>query len=214
MQDAEGDDIEEELLQVAQCDTVEEPAEQDLEANMPADLEAGEEEGVQHETEVHQEDVEMLEEESADEADPVQFDDCAVTFICGEIASAGSSDKVPEVVAPKHASFQESPAFKLLESLEMTELPNVAGCGLALHGTINMWQLRYPASEPGEKMSCARSWGELPKKGYVSCCKALVQVLLWGWERHAAEHPECAVAKQKISLLQGALVADIGRDLK
>lgn len=193
----------------------EEPAEAVLEANMPADLEVAEE--IEQTGKAGHNDHGALSDNDdiASEDDGVSFELCDTSFVCEGSTNASSSADTPSVATtPKGSGFLESPAFQFLNQLGMADLPNVTGCGLALHGTIQMWQVRYPTAEAGQKMSRARSWGHLPKKGHVSCCRALLEVLLWGWERHQAENPACAATKQKVCTLKGALVVGLGRDLK
>ncbi|CAK9095301.1 unnamed protein product [Durusdinium trenchii] len=212
----DGDEAEKELAMVAAAGEInEEPAEAVLEANMPADLEVAEE--IEQTGKAGHNDHGALSDNDdiASEDDGVSFELCDTSFVCEGSTNASSSADTPSVATtPKGSGFLESPAFQFLNQLGMADLPNVTGCGLALHGTIQMWQVRYPTAEAGQKMSRARSWGHLPKKGHVSCCRALLEVLLWGWERHQAENPACAATKQKVCTLKGALVVGLGRDLK
>jgi len=141
-----------------------------------------------------------------------EFDDCDAAFVCkgkGEEA-AGSSDLPPVGVVPS-GTIKTTAAFLFLDQIGLTEVPNVQGVGMGVHLTTKCWQVRYPCGQG--KKSAGRCWGVL-KKGYIPPCRALLQCLLWCWEAHRKEHPHCTISAGKCQLLKGAILADVGRDVK
>ena len=127
-----------------------------------------------------------------------------------EMETTGDSEQAPVSQASASGTFKHMAAFMFLEQVGLTELPNVPGVGIGVHLTIKSWQVRYPA-ETGQQ-SAARCYGQL-KKQWVPPCRALLQCLLWCWEVHSQENPLCEVSESKITLLKGAIKADLGRDV-
>lgn len=214
-QETEDPELEAQLAMISECNAVDKGAEEDLELNMKPEQEQNQD---HNEANPDKED-EVMELEIANpgesEDEEIEYDfSTGVNFVCDGPSGVSSSDPSPPIaVAPPSASFKDMPAFVFLEKLNLTELPHVNGAGIGVHVTIQAWQVRYPPSG-SQKASCARSWGNLSKKGFVSQCKALLECLLWAWERHLAENPSCSVSQTKVGMLKGALIADLGRDLE
>ncbi len=213
-----------ELAALANEETVEEAAEDALAAAMsnkeimePSEepLESVARTGCQKEEEIQENQV-----ENDDDDDDADKSDDEVTwelqsgdsfFMCEASAGVSSSGPAPpEGVKAPSGTFKDQPAFSFLEHFGLTEIPNVQECGIGVHATTNCWQVRYPSLE---KKSTARSWGQL-KKGYVSPCMALLLCLRWAWSAHHVLHPECKYTKTRLQVLDGAIVADLGRDVK
>ena len=107
--------------------------------------------------------------------------------------------------------FSNVPAFKMLSSVGLTEIPNAVGCGIGIHFTTNTWQIRYPADK---KCSVARTFGDNVKgKGKVSCAAALIECLLWAWRQHYKQNPFSTECTERIKMLEGALAVGLGKDL-
>ncbi|CAK9039312.1 unnamed protein product, partial [Durusdinium trenchii] len=213
--ETEDPELEAQLAMISECNAVDKGAEEDLELNMKPEQEQNQD---HNEANPDKED-EVMELEIANpgesEDEEIEYDfSTGVNFVCDGPSGVSSSDPSPPIaVAPPSASFKDMPAFVFLEKLNLTELPHVNGAGIGVHVTIQAWQVRYPPSG-SQKASCARSWGNLSKKGFVSQCKALLECLLWAWERHLAENPSCSVSQTKVGMLKGALIADLGRHLE
>ena len=121
---------------------------------------------------------------------------------CGspKISMAVSSDK-----------FSNVPAFQMLSTVGLTEIPNTVGCGIGIHFTTNTWQIRYPADK---KCSTGRTFGDNVKgKGKVSCAAALIQCLLWAWKQHYEKNPSSTECLERIKMLEGALAVGLGNNL-
>lgn len=199
-----------------------EDAEQALVAHAPLDHVAN------PEMEVEEDQPHVPEMEAACKSDPSEsekesedpewhFEDSSAVFLLGEIAEKSneetSGDKATSTtaeVAVAGAKFSTVPAFVFLEQAGLTCVPLVSGCGIGIHHTISTWQVRYPAEH---QKSTARSFGNL-KKGYVSAAEALLQCLLWAWQQHQKIYPDCDISKNKVNLLKGALVANLGFHVK
>ena len=155
--------------------------------------------------------------EEAEPADGIDESDAEVvweiatkSFLCSPESSSPKQVPAAGAVAPS-VTFKDLPAYHYLEAQGLTDIPNLQGCGLAIHSTISCWQIRYPVPA-GRKASCARSFGHL-KKGYKSSCKALLQCLLWVWKTHLLQNPHCKYSKSRVSDLEMAIADDLGKDI-
>eukprot|EP00438_Fugacium_kawagutii_P015564 Skav230977 [mRNA] locus=scaffold4:81200:81796:- [translate_table: standard] len=197
--------MEQQLVALNKDEPMLEAAEDGLEALIPAD---DEQEGSEAVNPQSTQDANAF---SEDEGQTVfEFKECDAMFECSA-KEAPSCDLDVQVGVSPSGSFKDMAAFIFLSKVGLTEIPNVQGAGIGVHLTTKCWQVRYP--NPTGKQSTARSWGDL-KKGTVPPCRALLQCLLWCWESHHKVNPGCDITKSKIQLLKGALVADVGRDVK
>lgn len=210
-----GDDVEEQLALIAVDEVVGEAAEDGLEAAMDNDeknMEAMESECGQKGDGPLGEDGEDGDESDLDNAPVWELGSGDAFFVCPGPKSTSAHEPSPQGMKPPSCTFKDMPSFTFLENLGLTELPSVQGCGLGVHSTISCWQLRYP-SDSGPQ-SAARSWGDFKNKGFVSPCLALLQCLHWAWESHCAMNPTCVYSRGSVQLLKGAILADLGRDVK
>eukprot|EP00438_Fugacium_kawagutii_P030026 Skav210977 [mRNA] locus=scaffold712:63115:72325:- [translate_table: standard] len=212
----QGDDVDAELALVAVDEVVGEAAEGALEAAMTNDemnMEAMESESGQPGDGPLGEDGEESLESDLDNAPVWEFGSGDAFFVSpGPESTSSTCEPSPKGTKAPSCTFKDMPSFTFLENLGLTEIPAVQGCGLGVHSTISCWQLRYPADSGPQ--SAARSWGNIKKRGFVSPCKALLQCLHWAWESHAALNPTCEYSKGRVQLLKGAILADLGRDVK
>eukprot|EP00438_Fugacium_kawagutii_P028480 Skav205456 [mRNA] locus=scaffold4682:42498:43100:- [translate_table: standard] len=199
--------MEAQLVALSKDDSTFEAAEDALEALIPAEDEHQDPEAVNHHSD------EDAPASSEDEGETVfEFKDCDAMYECCS-KETSSCDLDLQVGVSPSGSFKDMAAFIFLNQVGLAEIPNVQGAGVGVHLTTKCWQVRYP--NPTGKQSTARSWGNLKKgKGIVPPCRALLQCLLWCWESHDKVNPGCDITKTKIQLLKGALVADVGRDIK
>ena len=206
------DEIEKQLAELAVDQVMEEAAEDGLESAMVAQPHPDpvEQEVVQPSAQVQGDSEEEEEEEESKFTWELASGDAF--FISKGPAEAKPSAEAAKDVAAPIGTFKDMPSFQFLEQLGMTEIPNVEECGIGVHFTNNVWQVRYPCKSG--KKSAARSWGVLKKKGFVSPCKALLECLHWAWQSHLEFNPDCAYTKGKVQVLKGAIMADLGRDVK
>ena len=217
----DGESIEQQLAELATDEVLEEAAEDGLENAIvangsfdPMDLEGAD----QHSGFVAAaDDVSDKEDSDEEPAATWEIGSGDACFICEGESSGASHAELPEAKSPAvgasapTGAFKDMASFQFLNNLGMTEIPNVKACGIGVHCTICCWQVRYPCKSG--QQSRARSWGNL-KKGFVSPCRALLECLLWAWQSHLDLFPTCAHSKGKVQLLTGAIMADLGRDVK
>ena len=143
------------------------------------------------------------------------LDESGACFILGDPNKneevEGHSHTPPVAVNISNEKLADCPAFNFLETAGLTQLPNLKGVGIGVHYTTNTFQVRYPAAH---QKSTGRTFGNLKGKGYVPPVAALLQCLLWAWEQHASDNPNCTVSKERIQVLVGALKVNLGHDVK